>query len=131
MFKNGAVAVLRNCATPPPKLHLAQLLQDVADSKGVDLGLDLVRPPDVQWMIIALATLNKNHPIFSKSYKPEVVQKRQVNAGLQIDNSDGFFTGLPKLTKAKDLRGPASSLLTKQQRAEQKMQKEKAKITKA
>ena len=59
------------------------------------------------------------------------MQKRQVNAGLQIDNSDGFFKGPPNLTKAKDLRGPASSLLTKQERAEQKMRKEKEKILKA
>ena len=57
--------MLRNCATPPPKLHLAEILQEAAESKGVNLGLDLVRPPDVQWMIIALATLNKNHRIFS------------------------------------------------------------------
>ena len=48
-------------------------------------------------MIITLGTLNPNHSIFSKSHKPEVINRATQNE-IQISNEDGFFTGLPKLT---------------------------------
>ena len=78
-------------------------------------------------MIITLGTLNPNHSIFSKSYKPEVVN-RAMQSDIQISNEDGFFTGLPKLTKLSDLKGKAGACFTKEEKLQIRMEKEKEKM---
>ena len=78
-------------------------------------------------MIIALGTLNPNHSIFSKSYKPEVINRATQN-DIQISNEDGFFTGLPKLTKLSDLKVKAGACFTKEEKLQIRMEKEKEKM---
>jgi tRNA(Phe) wybutosine-synthesizing methylase Tyw3 len=78
-------------------------------------------------MIITLGTLNPNHSIFSKSYKPEVVN-RAMQSDIQISNEDGFFTGLPKLTKLSDLKVKAGACFTKEEKLQIRMEKEKEKM---
>ena len=61
----------RNCAEPPPKLELAKMLQAEANTKGINIGMDVDsgRIGDVFWMLACLATLNYNHPVFAKNYR--------------------------------------------------------------
>ena len=90
-----------------------------------------MRPPDVEWMLVALATMKPQHRIFAKDYCYQVVKQKEQKVDMMIDNSDGFFTGLPKLTRAKDLRAPAASLLSKKEKEQLKEKRELAKIEKA
>ena len=82
-------------------------------------------------MIIALATLNPNHEIFAKSYKPQVERPSIARNELLVNNADGFFTGLPQLTKAKDLKGRRMGLMTQEQRLELKMAQQQDQIHRA
>ena len=67
-WSNGKLAVLKICPTPPPKLVLVKMLIDEAEKQKLDLGLDEMRPPDVEWMLVALATMKPGHRIFAKDY---------------------------------------------------------------
>ena len=48
-----------------------------------------------------------------------------------INNQDGFFTGLPLLSSARDLKVKSISCLSKEERLASKLAKEQAKIQKA
>ena len=48
-----------------------------------------------------------------------------------VNNADGFFTGLPALQSAKDLKVKQLSCLSKEERLASRLAKEKAKIQKA
>ena len=48
-----------------------------------------------------------------------------MQSDIQISNSDGFFTGLPKLTKLSDLKGKAGACFTKEEKLQIRMEKEK------
>jgi tRNA(Phe) wybutosine-synthesizing methylase Tyw3 len=78
-------------------------------------------------MIITLGTLNPDHEIFKKSYQPQVVN-RHIQSDVQISNADGFFTGLPRLTKLSDLKGKAGACFTKEEKLQIRMEKEKEKM---
>ena len=49
---------------------------------------------------------------------------------MMIINKDGFFTGLPLLLSARDLKVKSVSFLSKEERLESKLAKEQAKIQK-
>ena len=102
----GRLVRMRNCPEPPPRLVLAQMLQDQADETGVPLGMDVAagKIGDVPWMLMCLATLNSNHAIFAKNYRyvRPAVQQRQ---DIMFNNNDGFFDDLPDLVRKKDLKG--------------------------
>ena len=91
-------------------MDLFNFLQEEATEKHKDLGLDIKKMPDKQWMLYSLATLNPEHQIFSKSYRP--VLKHQ---NVEVGNSDGYFDGLPQRL-AHELRGNAVATYTKEER---------------
>jgi hypothetical protein len=80
-------------------------------------------------MLDVLATLSQGkHLIFSKEYVPP--QKPQQSFSFDIDNADGFFTGLPR-SKFKGRVMTASILMTPEQRLMQKTLKLEARLQKA
>ena len=89
--------------------------------------MDKEHTPDRNWIILAIATLDPNHEIFGKSYKPEVKQGFGEGLGIMINNADGFYTGLPLLSRAKDLKVKSISCLSKEERIASKLAKEQAK----
>ena len=75
------------------------MIEDEATKQNVLLGIDGDHMPDRAWLIIALGTLNKDHPIFAKDYKPKVT--KPVSAAqrmMMLSNEDGLYTGLPHLS---------------------------------
>ena len=117
--------IYKNCVDPPIKEQLFQFLWNLAKEKRVDLGLDDSKMPNKAWMIIAISTLNPQHRIFEKSYKPEVRQRVNQAFDPVMDNSDGFFDNLVPIRGAHDRRAPRFTLATKEQRLEYAIAKNK------
>jgi hypothetical protein len=128
--KNKLV-VYKICVKPPTKAVLAEMLETEAAAQEVELGMDMDHVPDRAWMIIALATLNPEHEIFSKSYQPAIAERGLASNQIFVSNADGFFTGQPRLTKLSDLKVKAASCFTKQEKLQIMMEKEKARIERA
>ena len=84
----------------PSKAVLEGMLLDVAKKHNKNLGMDKDHKPDRNWIVLAIATLEPDHEIFGKSYKPEVKQGFGKAPGLMINNADGFYTGLPVITSS-------------------------------
>ena len=101
---------------------LAEMLHEEATKAGLNIGMDQDHMPDRAWMIIALATLNKDHEIFGKSYLPKVIQRGLGVRELEISNEDGFFTGLPKMFKLSDLKARGGACFSKDEKLQIKMQ---------
>ena len=54
------------------------------------------RAGDKQFMLDYLSTIcDRDHPYFAKDYRPPKRQSAFVFEEVKVDNSDGFFTGLP------------------------------------
>ena len=107
------------------------MLGTSAARRNQNLGMDKEHKPDRNWIILAIATLDPQHEIFGKSYKPEVKQGFGEGPGIMINNQDGFFTGLPALSSARDLKVKTMSCLSKEERLASKLAKEQEKIRKA
>ena len=76
-------------------------------------------------MIIAIATLNPDHELFGKGYRPPIARGiGGPGGGVLISNRDDFFTGLPVLTRTKDLKIKSVSCLSKEDRFASKLAKE-------
>ena len=108
---------IKPCADAPSKKELARILHTTMMNyrslgEPHDSGLRktakliLKKPPDVQWMLMILATIDSDHRIFDKDY---VHMKASRNAEDDpkeaIDNSDDFFTGIPISRNATGRRG--------------------------
>jgi hypothetical protein len=61
----------RNCQEPPSKSVLAEMIAAEAEKRGVKTGLTEQNLPEKSWLLLVLSTLNPEHRIFSKSYRPE------------------------------------------------------------
>ena len=65
-------------------------------------------PPSKVWLLQVLATIDPDHLLFTKEYrKPTKQQQVQVQETM-VNNSDGFFSGLPILGKRKKGRAGVS-----------------------
>ena len=93
--------------------------------------MDKDHKPDRNWIIIAIATLDPGHEIFAKSYKPAVRPGLAQGPRILVNNEDGFFTDLPLLSSARDLKVKQLSCLSKEERLVSRLAKEKEKIEKA
>ena len=81
--------------------------------------------PNADWIIIVITTLNLDHEIFGKSYRPTI--ERDIggpDGGVLINNSDGFLTALPILTRKSDFKIKAVSYLLKEDRLTSKLARE-------
>lgn len=66
--------------------------------------VDLVEkdPPNSEWMINALSVFDPKHKLFYSKYVPpmkESSEKMGLRTGLAVDNKDGFFMNMPKLSE--------------------------------
>ena len=77
-------------ADPPKKEELLDFLIQFSLDKKKPLGIKEKRQPDKQWALQILSVLKPDHKYFKKDYVP----KRAIDSIL-LDNSDGFFDGLP------------------------------------
>jgi hypothetical protein len=125
------LVVYKICPNAPSKTVLEGMLGALAARRNKNLGMDKEHKPDRNWIILAIATLDPQHEIFGKSYKPEVRQGLGEGLGVMINNKDGFFTGLPALSSARDLKVKSISCLSKEERLASKLAKEQTKIRKA
>ena len=120
--------VYKNPVNPPVKMKLFEILLTAANAKGLTLGFDQFKLPDRRWLVTAIGTLQPNHLIFHKDYKPEVKQKLACES-LMVDNSDGFFTGLP--IDYRKSKGKVRSLLPKEMVINHKILMEQQKAERA
>ena len=84
--------MLRPCPEAPSKELLFSELSAIAAREGFQLGIDSASQVNTEWLLNTLSTLNPEHQIFSKSYRPE---KAPPKNQIEVDNRDGFFDGLP------------------------------------
>ena len=69
---------LRPCPFPPSKELLMFELQNYAHLSGLKLGMAHHNQVNIEWLLIALATLIPDRPFFHKSYEPEkIVSKKE------------------------------------------------------
>lgn len=130
-FPNSEAVVYKICPNAPSKTVLEGILCTLAKQRNKNLGIDANHKPDRNWIILAIATLEPDHEIFGKSYKPEVRQEFGQAPGVMVNNADGFYTGLPALSSVKDLKVKTISCLSKEERIASQLAKEQAKIQKA
>jgi len=89
---------IKNCPRPPAPKVLLRLLLTAAGEDGLDLGIRQNKPPDARWMLEVLSTMRPGLYIFDKGYVPDAADRGLRNdAAQQVDNSDGFWTGQPRL----------------------------------
>ena len=85
----------------PPKLELVvAAIEAAAALQRKRMGFNDKRMPDRKWALEILYYFDPGNEIFAKDFEPE----RPVKTATMVDNSDGFFTGLP-LGKFKKKRG--------------------------
>ncbi len=83
---NQMIFVHKNCVCLPVKMILALMLLEEATKVELIIDMDEDHMPDGAWMIIALATLNKDHEIFGKSYLTKGIQRGLGVCELEIYN---------------------------------------------
>ena len=130
-YPNADRVVYKICAHKPPKTVLLQMLRAEAHPRRLLLGIDANHEPDADWIIIAIATLNPDHELFGKGYRPPIARGvGGPGGGVLISNRDDFFTGLPVLTSYKDLKIKSVSCLSKEDRLAGKLARNKPKSRK-
>ena len=101
---------IRNCVDPPPRGELARLVYDrmnavqpsgdaCYDGAFKRTAVELARkPPNTEWLLAMLSTMEPGHAIFAKDY---VKPRSQLNSEMgaddadMVENVDGWFDGLP------------------------------------
>ena len=100
---------LRPCPRPPLKsLMIEELHKELEEFKEKrNTGIWDKHEPDVEWLLVSLATLNPNHRYFKKDYVPTVKESRNIYGkvaennnfasagGEELEIYDDFFDDLP------------------------------------
>ena len=127
-MNSADVRTVKFCADPPKKKEMAKILYAVmcnyprlsepADS-GIRRTAKYIRkkPPQVQWMMLILSTLEPNHAIFAKDY---VNPKKTVAEEELVDGYDNFYEGLPLVHGHK---GRMLNLMNPQVKKQKKLQR--------
>ena len=90
------------CPDPPSKeILLDEVVKYTAD-RNLDIGAEANHLPDTNWLLNVLAIIKPDHEFFKKEYMPPVKEAKKEE--LVIDNSDDFYSGLPKLYKKRDMK---------------------------
>ena len=103
---------IRNCVDPPNRAVLAEMVSTAMRSQPpqgrnpFDASFNrtaleiLKKPPNKEWLLFMLATMNPESEIFRKDYvKPKVTRAGAPDPDL-VDNTDEWFSGLPVLHRA-------------------------------
>ena len=107
-LKQDMMQNFKQCATPPPRQQMSEILHYVMTNttsglgEQVDIAMKrtaqevLLKRPNVAWQLQMLAQFNPDNELFDKSY---VYQRARKSAALvpemRVSNEDGFFSGLP------------------------------------
>ena len=80
-----------------------------------------VRAGDKAFMLDYLSTIcDQDHPYFAKDYRPPKRESNFKFEELKVDNSDGFFDGLPISTSKSKRRTTGIGLVVNNQEREQR-----------
>ena len=88
---------LRPCPCPPVKRVIFREIITLLN--GRNWGIINEDCANTEWLLVCLSTLKPDHEFFTKAYVPTAEDSRysKVKPVANIDNSDGFFDGLPAL----------------------------------
>jgi hypothetical protein len=87
---------VRGCPYAPTKEHFYREVMLLINEKKLELGVKSHQACDAYFLQVCLSTLNSSHKYFAKNYNPKVSESKHARpAATVVDNSDGFFTGLP------------------------------------
>jgi len=111
------------CPDPPNKEVLMTEVVRLTADKGFDMGASEFKVPDRDWLLHVIAIFDKDHEIFKKEYLPPAPLPKKEE--LVIDNNDSFFTGLPYLTKKKDIKAISKLKSYKVSKFEERIKKMK------
>ena len=108
---------LLNCVDAPSRLDLAKMVsarmlvanmglpREPFDSSFKRTAEEIVRkPPNVDWLLAMLSTMDPESVIFRKDYvKPKVLKftDPDLDQAEMVDNVEGFFDGLPVAVRSK------------------------------
>ena len=108
---------MRNCAEPPSKHDVAEILYslmlncnyDDMTAKQRAAFIDTATrirktPPNIDFMLKIISTINPNHRLFAKDYKRPRVDARGnelPDSERQVNDPFGFLSGLPLAKKSK------------------------------
>jgi hypothetical protein len=100
---------VRGCPYAPTKEHFYREIQLILKEKKLELGVKSHQACDAFFLQVCLSTLNCNHKYFAKDFLPKAAESKYVRTKKTVvDNSDGFFTGLPSKTVINIPRSPSS-----------------------
>ena len=108
----------RNCADVPNKQTLLDELERLADAKGVKTGLTKTKTGDVQWLLIAIASLNESARFFKKGYAAVGAEKRYRRGNqikVKVSNSDNLFSQIVPVAKKRGQRLRKTLTLTREE----------------
>lgn len=130
-----------NCVDPPPRTDLAKMVVAQMRTEDIDPNNQplfnsfkrtadeiLKKPPNQDWLISMLATMNPGCEIFRKDYvKPKVSKFADPDATEDlVDNVAGYFDGLPvagrSSKKTSTVRFGDTAVAEKQKLRKMKMQ---------
>jgi hypothetical protein len=84
------------CPTPPSH---ELIVSEVKRATGSNMGITSPKKyPCVQWCLRVLSTFEPDHEFFAKDYHPPVNAAKSRRC---VENSDGFFSGLPSSGRGK------------------------------
>ena len=88
---------IRPCPDKPKKEVLYRAILESLGNKDLGFNEDEVQKVDSAWLIVVLGTINPGHRFFNKDYVPTKDERRNQDYldPKMVDNTDGFFTGLP------------------------------------
>lgn len=119
---------LLNCADPPAKHAIAMLLAEKLshhphvgepfDTMFKCTALRIKRtPPNKDWMLAVLSTIDAENVLFSKGYvKPKVDARGKEAEDEFVENNNDFFTGLPATKSSKNINFVTKSAVQQQHR---------------
>ena len=103
---------VRNCVSPPSRVVLAEMVssrmrgqepqgREPFDSSFKRTALEIVKkPPNKEWLLCMLATMDPGCEIFKKDYVKPKVNRAGVNDPTLVDNDEDWFSGLPILHRS-------------------------------
>ena len=97
IFKKPAVVY------PPKKSEVFEYLEAECAKLRIDIGLDIDKQPDKEWMIEWLYAIKPDHAMFKKDFRPKpkshIRSSQSSQSDFVIENKGGFFDGVYRLTE--------------------------------
>lgn len=90
---------LRPCPDRPKKEVIFQeILGKVPGNRSLGFNFNEVQKVNTEWLLTVLSTLDPTNRLFAKNYIPSEDERRNRDHLEEklVDNSDGFYTGLPE-----------------------------------